>query len=109
MMRPAKPLMGSNVFRKWYLVYPHERPFAGTDVKEAGRLELRDEIGFTVQHRCASVNILYVCSWRENNELWETLYSSPADETFQLVSWLSKTGTYCVWVIVAHLSELSPR
>jgi hypothetical protein len=95
-------------------VHPPDRPFAEAEVSAAqdfvlseaksGRLALHNEIGFTVQHRCASVDIFYVCSWRENNELWETLYWLPSGGVFQPVPRESKTATYCVWVIpaVAH-------
>ena len=114
-MRPAKPMTASGIYQKWYLVHPPERPFADSEVQaaqhflmseiEAERLDLRNEIGFTVQHRCNSVDIFYVCSWRENNELWETIYWLPAGGEFQLAPRASKTGTYCVWVIPAVTHE----
>lgn len=113
-MQPAPALAAPGVLQKWYLVYPPERPFGDADVAlaqtfllaevDAGRLALRNEIGFTVQHRCNGVDIFYVCSWRDNNELWETIYHKPHNETFRVAPRETKTGTYCVWVIpaVAH-------
>ena len=113
-LRPAPSLIAPDVFQKWYVVYPHRRPFADAEVGaaqsfllseiDAGRLSLRHEVGFTVQHRCANIDIFYVCSWRQNNELWETIYYLPTGGAYQLASRDSKTGTYCVWVIpvVAH-------
>ena len=114
-MQPASPLIATDVLQKWYLVHPPERPFSTADVQaaqafllgeiESGRLALRNEVGFTVQHRCADVDIFYVCSWRGNNELWETLYVLPTGGDFSLVRRESKTGTYCVWVIPAVTHE----
>jgi hypothetical protein len=114
-MRAAPPLVAPGIFSKWYLVNPPGRPFAESDVQaaqsfllseiESGRLGLRNQVGFTVQHRCAKVDIFYVCSWRENNELWETLYMLPAGGTYRLAQRDNTTGTYCVWVIPAVTHE----
>lgn len=115
-MRPAPPLVAPDVYQKWYLVHPPERPFSDAEVKaaqsflrreiDAGRLALRNEVGFTVQHRCSAMDIFYVCSWRGNNELWETLYHLPPGSLdYQLVPRDTKTGTYCVWVIPAVTHE----
>ena len=114
-LRPEAPLIAPGVYQKWYLVHPPERPFTPADIAEAqdflrveidaGRLALRNEIGFTVQHRCASVDIFYVCSWRDNNELWETIYYRPTGGDFTVVPRQSKTATYCVWVIPAVTHE----
>jgi hypothetical protein len=114
MMQSAPPLSAPGLFQKWYLVHPHDKPFDVQDVAaaqaflmsevEAGQLELYNEIGFTVQHRCNGIDIFYVCSWRENNELWETIYYKPHGGAFQVAPRGTKTATYCVWVIpaVAH-------
>lgn len=114
-MRAAAPLVAPGIFSKWYLVYPPDRPFTASEVQaaqsfllsevESGRLRVRNEIGFTVQHRCAEVDIFYVCSWRENNELWETLYTLPTGGTYRLAQRDNTTGTYCVWVIPAVTHE----
>lgn len=114
LMRPAPALIAPAVYQKWYLVHPHDSPFRDEDVAVAQaflkseidgeRLALRHEVGFTVQHRCAAIDIFYVCSWRDNNELWETLYYKPHGGTFSVAPRDTKTATYCVWVIpaVAH-------
>lgn len=114
-MRAAPPLTAPGIFSKWYLVNPPNRPFTESEVQaaqsfllaeiESGRLRLRNEVGFTVQHRCAKVDIFYVCSWRDNNELWETLYTLPVGGTFQMAERDNTTGTYCVWVIPAVTHE----
>lgn len=115
MMRPAPPLIAPGVFQKWYVVHPPTRPFGNVEVADAqafflrevegGRLALKNEVGFTVQHRCGGVDIFYVCSWRNDNELWETIYTLPLGGTYELAPRESKTGTYCVWVIPAVTHE----
>lgn len=114
-MRVAPPLMAPGIFSKWYLINPPDRPFIESEVQAAqsfllseidsGRLRLHNEVGFPVQHRCAKVDIFYVCSWRDNNELWETLYTLPVGGTYQLTERNNTTGTYCVWVIPAVTHE----
>lgn len=113
-MRTVPALIAPGVFQKWYLVEPLDTPFGDEDVAVgqaflqaeigANRLALRNEVGFTVQHRCAAVDIFYVCSWRDNNELWETIYHKPHGEGFSVLPRETKTATFCVWVIpaVAH-------
>jgi hypothetical protein len=51
------------------------------------------------------MDIFYVCSWRDNNELWETIYYKPRDGTYSVAPRETKTATYCVWVIPAGAHE----
>ena len=114
-MRPAAALVAPGVYQKWYVVHPSARPFSTAEIADAqafllsevegGRLALRDEVGFTVQHRCGGVDIFYVCSWRNDNELWETIYTLPNGGRYELAPRESKTATYCVWVIPAVTHE----
>jgi hypothetical protein len=114
-MQPAAALIAPGLYQKWYLVHPPERQFSAGDIADAqdfmraevegGRLALLNEVGFTVQHRCASVDIFYVCSWRGNNELWESIYHRPHGGQFTLAQRPTKTATYCVWVIPAVMHE----
>jgi hypothetical protein len=114
--QPAAAVTTSTMYLKWYLVYPEVRTFDGNEVRNVqafvveevgqGRLALHNEVGFVVQHRATAGDILYVCSWRENNELWETICfkSLEVGSVFEVVNRDTKTGTFCVWVIpiVAH-------
>jgi hypothetical protein len=114
-MQPAPALAAPGVFQKWYVVHPPGRPFSEAEVRDAqtfilsevegGKLALKNEIGFTLQHRCGAVDIFYVCSWCNDNELWETIYTLPHDGQYQLAPRETKTGTYCVWVIPAVTHE----
>lgn len=115
-VQAGPPLSGDSIFLKWYLLHPPARPFTDEEVQQAqafiqqeierGQLALKHQIGFVVQHRCGSVDIFYVCSWRNDNEVWETLYTKAIapNSVFQPVQRDLTTGTFCVWVIpiVAH-------
>jgi hypothetical protein len=104
------------MYLKWYLVNPDEHQFDDAEVGGAqsfilqeidrGKLALHNEVGFVIQHRVTAGVILYVCSWRENNEVWESIYFKNLDPrgVFEIVHRDTKTGTFCVWVIpiVAH-------
>jgi hypothetical protein len=68
---------------------------------------LDEDVGFVILHRCgAEFYFLIVCSWRGNNELWETVYVKPdaATADFALFPQGTHKGTFCVWEagIVAH-------
>ena len=83
-VRPGPALVTNGVYLKWSLIEPESLPITPSQIDGAqaflleglssGRLKLHNEIGFVVQHRCANVLILYVCTWRGDNEVWETLY-----------------------------------
>lgn len=109
------PAVADGVFLKWYSLAVPER--AHTDVEiasaqafllaeiAAGNLALTDEVGFVVQHRVATMDVFYVCSWNGNNELWETHYFKPLDsDEYAVGRHGTKFPTFCVWVlaIVSH-------
>jgi hypothetical protein len=115
--RPGPALETANVYLKWSLIEPESLPITPIQVNEAqaflleelgtGRLKLHNEVGFVVQHRCAKVLILYVCTWRGDNEVWETLYHTVvAPEAHYKVTQCENTSpTFCVWVLPAVLHE----
>jgi hypothetical protein len=121
-VRPGPALETSGVYFKWSLIEPESLPITPAQVNEAQtflleelnskRLKLHNEVGFVVQHRCAKVLILYVCTWRGDNEVWETLYhtvvGSEADvaNAHYKVTQRENTGpTFCVWVLPVVLHE----
>lgn len=66
-----------------------------------------DDLGFVIMHRCGENYLLLVCTWRSENELWESVYY---DGSGKFEIWdRSKTHlpTYCVWEmgIVYHESQ----
>lgn len=66
-----------------------------------------DDIGFVIMHRCGQNYLLLVCTWRSENELWESVYY---DGSGHFEIWERKNihiPTYCVWEmgIVYHESR----
>lgn len=92
---------------KWYDVGRADNPVPH-DVAENARRYLTAEmkfdrdIGFVVLHRCGAGNDFYflaVCSWRNANELWESVYYRDKEMTaFAPMPQPSPhKGTFCVW------------
>jgi hypothetical protein len=116
-VRPGPALVTNDVYLKWSLIEPESLPIMPSQVNEAqaflleelssGRLKLHNEIGFVVQHRCAKVLILYVCTWRGDNEVWETLYHTPIqpEARYKVTERENTSPTFCVWVLPAVLHE----
>ncbi|QBD81131.1 hypothetical protein EPA93_36230 [Ktedonosporobacter rubrisoli] len=116
LVRPGQALSTPQVYLKWYDLYPEAMPIEAQQAEsartffraelEAGRLALQNELGFIIHHRCSSVFIFYVCTWRNENELWETIYyrDENSPESFQRLEREAITPTYCVWVlgVVGH-------
>ncbi len=116
-VRPGPALETNNVYLKWTLIEPESLPITPDQINEAqtflleelssGRLKLHNEVGFVVQHRCAKVLILYVCTWRGDNEVWETLYRTPVtlEAHYKVMERENTSPTFCVWVLPAVLHE----
>ena len=73
-----------------------------------GRARALGELGFVILHRCGeSFYFLLVCTWRNENELWETVWAKDGDGDRPSEPWpLEGTHrpTFCVWELGA-----SPR
>lgn len=96
---------------KWYDIAVPERPVAPSVRALAERTlkaqseqpdwDLSGDLGFVMLHRCGrDFYFLITCSWRGNNELWETVLYKQSDATpaFSLFPREgSHKGTYCVW------------
>lgn len=68
----------------------------------AGRLEFDRDVGFVVLHRCGSnFYFLAPCTWRNSNELWESVYCKDAAKAD--IAPFSPPGrhrgTFCVWEV----------
>lgn len=116
-LRPGPALVTNEVYLKWSLIEPESLTITPVQVNEAqaflleelrtGRLKLNSEVGFVVQHRCAKVLILYVCTWRGDNEVWETLYHTVVgpEARYTVTERENTSPTFCVWVLPAVLHE----
>jgi hypothetical protein len=75
------------------------------DAAKSGALELDEELGFVILHRCGeSFYFLLVCTWRNDNELWETVWAKPGDGDVSFKPWPrdgSHVPTFCVWELAA--------
>ena len=97
-------------YLKWYDIYApgaeitaaegaRSRAFLAAEVA-AGRLALEGDLGFVLLHRAGPGLLLLVITWRQTNELWESIFVQDAAAaggyrplTFANGQW----GTYCVW------------
>jgi hypothetical protein len=62
-------------------------------------------LGFVLLHRCGpSFHFLIVCTWRNENELWETAFAADGGP-FDLVPKDRHHPTYCVWELGAVCHE----
>lgn len=72
-----------------------------------GRLDIAGDLGFVIHHLCGeSFYFLIVCTWRNNNEMWETLYARDGhDAAFTRVEIGPHRPVVCVWEMGAVLHE----
>jgi hypothetical protein len=115
---PGMPITLKSTRLKWYDIALPDTPvpaairdmarsFLAADA-QSSRWELSDELGFVLLHRCGQdFYFLIVCTWRGNNELWETVYYKEAAlPDFALFPQGERhKGTYCVWEMAAVWHE----
>jgi hypothetical protein len=116
--RPGSILALDDAVLKWYVVAPAASPVP-YDVRElayeavghaaqSGELELAGDLGFVILHRCGeSFYFLIVSTWRNDNELWETVWAKDGDRSATFEPWPAEgthRPTYCVWElgVVCH-------
>ena len=75
----------------------------------AASIGLGDGLGFAILHRCGSegFHFLLVQTWRNDNELWQTVWAKHDDADPGFRPWVVEDGhrpTFCVWElgVVAH-------
>lgn len=75
----------------------------------AGNLKDFGKLGFVILHRCGEdFYFLLVNSWRNGNELWESVYAKDgaAQGDFQPFTFQNHhRGTFCVWELAAVWHE----
>ena len=100
---------------KWYDVAPKHTPVPLAiralarrnlrDASKAGTLGVSGELGFVILHRCGeSFYFLLLCTWRNENELWETVWAKPGDRDPSFKPWPREgthVPTFCVWELAA--------
>jgi hypothetical protein len=118
LITPADDLVLPDSHLKWYDVRRNDatisaetramaRDFIQSET-EAGRLAIAGELGFVIHHLCGeSFYFLLVCTWRNCNEMWETVYGRDDKDggPFRLVPQGSHLEVICVWELGAVLHE----
>ena len=117
---PGDPLEKPALTLKWYAVHPEDRTVPGELTKLArdylsnSPLEARG-FGFVILHRCgADFYFLIVNTWRNNNELWETVFYKDGAAMAAFAPFPRDTAhkpTFCVWELapVWHEKEAWER
>ena len=119
LIRPAPAITIADAKLKWYDIAPEDEPIPGGlqvlargnlhSAAESGSLDPAGDLGFVILHRCGeSFYFLIVSTWRNDNELWETVWAKngEGEATFRL--WpLEGTHrpTFCVWELGAVWHE----
>lgn len=114
-VRAAESLMLDDAFLKWYDVAPAQalvpgnvRTLARRNLRVAARsgaLDLARDLGFVVLHRCGEgFYFLLVCTWRNDNELWVTVWAKDSDGEPEFRP-RSHRPTFCVWELGAVCHE----
>jgi hypothetical protein len=131
LVEPQEGIALPTAILKWYdlaaRVTPVEAPVRDLARRfleretDAGRLDLGSDLGFAILHRCgAEFYFLLICTWRNENELWESVFAKDNAAAQDFRTYPYKTthrGTYCVWELGAVWHEqqawrrylLSPR
>jgi hypothetical protein len=125
LVRPEANLTLGVTVLKWYDIAPADNPvplairaLARRNLRDGaklGELTLDDELGFVVLHRCGeSFYFLLVTTWRNDNELWETVWAKTGDRAFRFEPWPIGRGhrpTFCVWElgVVCHEQQAWAR
>lgn len=110
---------------KWYDIGRDDAPVplairavARRSLRDAGRaceLGALGELGFVILHRCGEdFYFLLVCTWRNENELWETVWAKNGKSDVLFRPWPTEgvhRPTYCVWELgtVCHEREAWTR
>jgi hypothetical protein len=90
---------------KWSNVAPPEIPVPNEIEALARKFvhasDVSGDLGFVILHRCGeSFYFLLVSTWRNENELWETVYAKASADIADFKPFTfdsSHRGTFCVW------------
>jgi len=108
LVTPGKDLSLPNAYLKWYDIRLPEVEISEEQVAESRafvaaeveRLKFAGELGFVLLHRAGPVLLLLLTTWRNTNELWESIYVKDVAQAgaYDLLDFESShRGTFCVW------------
>lgn len=115
---PADDLVTEDAYLKWYEIREAHRTVPGDWRRQAreflrsqaasGALPVSGDLGFVIHHLCGeSFYFLIVWTWRNANELWETVYGADAanDEPYTTLPLKHHKEVACVWELGVVLHE----
>jgi hypothetical protein len=117
-IEPAAPIVLGASTLKWYDIAPVDDHVPGPiralargtlrGAVDSGAIALDDDLGFVILHRCGeSFYFLLVATWRNDNELWETVWAKE-DDASGFHPWPLEgphRPTFCVWELGAVWHE----
>lgn len=111
---PGEMIEPPGAVLKWYAVYPDDQPVPDKITQLArsylttNPLEARG-LGFVILHRCGNdFYFLIINTWRNNNEIWETVFYKNGDAMNDFALWPRESmhkPTFCVWELAPVLHE----
>ena len=116
-VHPAPLVEAGGGVLKWYDIAEGDKPIprdiaalAREGLAEAaGGDALADELGFVILHRCGQgFYFLLISTWRNHNELWETVWAKPGPGQAGFEPWPidgAHHPTFCVWELRAVCHE----
>lgn len=106
---PGDVIESSGALLKWYAVHPEDRPVPDEITQLARSYLMKNNLeakgfGFVILHRCGNdFYFLIVNTWRNNNEVWETVFYKNGNAMADFALWPREAvhkPTYCVWELV---------
>jgi hypothetical protein len=105
---PGEDLCLPSAYLKWYDIRPPEVDITAEQLAEcrafvaaeAERLRFQGELGFVILHRAGPVLLLLISTWRNTNEIWESVYVKDlaSGAGYAPIAFdQSHRGTFCVW------------
>ena len=108
LVTPGQDLSLPNAYLKWYDIRPPDVEFSPEEIAESRafitaeveRLKFAGDLGFVMLHRAGPGLLLLLATWRETNEVWESMYVKDFTRGGGYVPLEfagSHRGTFCVW------------
>ena len=106
---PGEIIEPPGALLKWYAVHPEDRPVPDEITQLARSYLMKNNLeakgfGFVILHRCRNdFYFLIVNTWRNNNEVWESVFYKNGDAMTDFTLWPREAvhkPTYCVWELV---------
>jgi hypothetical protein len=119
LIRPAPPIELGDAVLKWYDIAPAVAPVpeeirglaraALAAASSRGDLAVPGELGFVILHRCGTAfYFLLVSTWRNDNNLWETVWAKAGEEDPDFRPWPvagRDRPTFSMWELGAVCHE----